>query len=359
MNRIKAFLLTVSFLSALSVSCTNKATVSDAQITTDIQSKLYSDASTRQANVAVAVKDGAVTLSGDVPSSEVELAAMKIANATNGVHGVSDQMKVNTASVAPPLDSDGSSASNLANAPATPQRSASRAVKRSETQYPPVTTPAQTSLSTPAQAPANTVANNSVPMTAPPPVAESTPVAETRPSVPETVTIPAGDRLSVRTIDAIDSGKVSEGQDLRASLEAPLTADGRVIVPAGAPVTLQVSSVQGARRIKGQSELSLRATSLQYRGRTVPLASSVYSEDGKARGKNTALKTGLGAAAGALIGGLAGGGKGAGIGAAAGGGAGFGYNAMTHGAQIKIPAETVLSFRLENALTVPVPRQQN
>ena len=350
MNRVKSSLLTVGVLSAFSIGCASKASLTDAQITTDIQSKLYSDASTRQANVAVAVKDGAVTLSGDVPNADVELAAMKIANGATGVHGVADQMKVMAASAPPPAAVDAVPANNLANAP----KAAPQLARRSEPRYPAVTAPARTepptsNVATPDGMAASPSASPSMPVAAPAP--------EPRPVVPESVTIAAGDRLSVRTIDAIDSGRVSEGQDLRASLEAPLTADGRVIVPAGAPVTLQISSVKGASRVKGQSELSLRATSIQYRGRSFPITSSVYSDEGKARGKNTALKTGLGAAAGALIGGLAGGGKGAGIGAAAGGGAGFGYNAMTHGQQVKIPAETVLSFRLENPLTVPAPQQ--
>ncbi len=350
MNRVRSSLLTVGILSAISAGCASKAPVSDAQITTDIQSKLYSDASTRQANVAVAVKDGAVTLSGDVPNADVELVAMKIANGTAGVHGVADQMRVNSASAVPAPVPEPVPANNLATAP----KAAPEMARRSEPRYPAASPSARAQapvpVSTPATAtPDGMATSNSAPAPAP--------VREARPAVPESVTIPAGDRLSVRTVDAIDSGRVSEGQTLRASLESPLTADGRVIVPAGAPVTLEVGSVKGASRVKGQSELSLRATSVQYNGRSFPITSSVYSDEGKARGKNTALKTGLGAAAGALIGGLAGGGKGAGIGAAAGGGAGFGYNAMTHGQQVKIPAETVLSFRLENSLTVPAPRQ--
>ncbi len=353
MNPVRSSLLAVGILSSIAISCASKAPVSDAQLTTDIQSKLYSDASTRQANVAVAVKDGAVTLSGNVPNADVELAAMKIANGTAGVHGVADQMSVNTASAVPASGSGSAPANNLADAPKT----APEVARRSEPRRSEVANRARAESPVPAAVPVATpdgmAAGNTTTNNAPAPA----PVAEARPAVPESVTIPAGDRVSVRTVDLIDSGKASDGQTYRASLEAPLTADGRVIVPAGAPVTLQITSLRGASRIKGQSELSLQATSVQYHGRNFPISSSVYSDEGKARGKNTALKTGLGAAAGALIGGLAGGGKGAGIGAAAGGGAGFGFNALTHGQQVKIPAETVLSFRLENSLTVPAPRQ--
>ncbi len=125
-----------------------------------------------------------------------------------------------------------------------------------------------------------------------------------------------------------------------------------MIVPAGAPATLQIQSVQAAGRIKGSSELSVRVTSIEYRGKTYEVNSSVYADAGNARGKQTAVKTGVGAAAGAIIGAIAGGGKGAAIGSAAGGGAGFGWNALTHGQQVKIPSETILTFRLAAPLTL-------
>jgi hypothetical protein len=322
MNRAVILWLSVGLWGVLTVGCSNtsnkvatssstdtssNANVSDDSLKTDIQAKLYGDPATKGGHVNVDVKDGVVTLTGDVPSSDVELAAMKIANSTTGVRSVSDQMKVDAtlAQNQPP------SATAPVPPPAVPTPAASEPMRKAE-------------------------------RTAP------------RDVEPTTVTIPAGERLSIRTTDEIDSGKASEGQQYRASLEAPLTSRGRVIVPAGAPVTLVITGVQSAGRIKGNSSLSLKPASLEYRGRNYPITASLYEAEGKARGKNTAIKTGLGAAAGALIGGLAGGGKGAAIGSAAGGGAGFGFNAFTHGPQVKIPSETVLAFRLQAPLTVPV-----
>jgi len=55
---------------------------------------------------------------------------------------------------------------------------------------------------------------------------------------------------------------------------------------------------------------------------------------------------------GALIGGLAGGGKGAGIGALAGGGAGAGGAAFTGNKDVVLPAESALSFKLEQPIEV-------
>lgn len=47
----------------------------------------------------------------------------------------------------------------------------------------------------------------------------------------------------------------------------------------------------------------------EYRGRRYRLSSTLYEEQGKARGKQTATRTGIGAAAGAIIGAIAAGGK--------------------------------------------------
>jgi hypothetical protein len=54
--------------------------------------------------------------------------------------------------------------------------------------------------------------------------------------------------------------------------------------------------------------------------------------------------------AGALIGALAGGGKGAAIGTLAGGAAGAGTQAITAGKKIRVPAETVLTFKTAQPL---------
>ena len=343
MSRANLLVAAVSLAAVFSLGCSsNKMAVADSQITSDIQSKLNSDPATKQGAIGVAVNAGAVTLTGDIPGPDVELAAMKIANSTVGVHSVADQMKVTNASAAiqpPPLP-----AAAPANATAPPVSAAPSASALKPDAMPPVPAPARSEL------PPTDATSQPARSVQPPPVA--------RPLVPAKVTIPVGERLSVRTIDAIDSGKSTEGQAMRASLEAPLVSRGQVIVPAGAPITLQLSGIKGAGRIKGNSELSVQATSLEYRNRNYPITTSVLEQQGKARGKNTGIKTGIGAAAGALIGGLAGGGKGAAIGAGAGGGAGFGLNALTHGQQVKIPSETVLTFQLQSPLTVPAPREQ-
>lgn len=319
MYRLRTGLFLPVFLSILLAGCGAKS-ANDQSIITNIQSKLYADATTKPASIGVAAKDGVVTLSGDVPSSAVELEAMKIANGTAGVRSVSDQMKINNAL-----------AGQLPNAGAPPLAAAAPESYPAASSTPPAAAPPSTPPPVPDAA------------AAPPPSAPAEPVV---------YTIPAGDRVSVRMIDPIDSGRNTAGQTFRASLDSPLVSHGRVVIPAGAGATVLLAEDKGAGRIKGRSAVELRLTSIEHRGRTYQIDSSPYEAVGKARGKNTAVRTGVGAGVGALIGALAGGGKGAAIGSAAGGGVGFGSSALTHGQQIKIPSESVITFRLEAPVSV-------
>jgi hypothetical protein len=312
MNRFQLIGIVAGTLLLFGTACT-KPGPSDDAISNDIKAKLYSDATTKAANINVAVKDGAVTLSGDVPSSDVELEAMKVANAAPGVKGVTDQLKVENAANTPNQLPDAGTP-----APAVPPPAAN----------PPVSQPAPTGA----------------------PVAAAVP---REPPKPRELTVPAGATVTVRMIDSIDSSKNSEGQTFRASLSEPLMSGTRVVIPAGADATVLLTEARGAGRIKGSSSLEVRLASVEDHGQPYKVDTSAVQEAGKGgRGKSTAVRTGIGAAAGAVIGAIAGGGKGAAIGSAAGGGAGLGYNLFTHGQQVKIPSETVLTFTLQTPLTV-------
>jgi hypothetical protein len=351
MYRNRISFATAIALGFLTLACGPKGPT-DQNLTTDIQAKLYANDATKAAKINVAVKDGVVTLSGDVPSSDVELQAMKIANGAPGVRTVTDQMKLNDALAdnLPPAAAAGAAPlpdPPPASAPAPKQTAASGPLPSVPMAEPPAPVPAPQEQAQAAPEPA--------PAPAPAPVAAA-PAPPPPPPQPVTVTIPAGERLAIRMVDAIDTKVNTAGQTFRASLDAPLTSDGRVIVPVGAPVTVLLANSQGAGRIKGQSSVELRLTSLRYRGQDVQVNTSAYEEQGKSRGKQSAIRTGIGAAAGALIGGLAGGGKGAGIGAAIGGGGGAGLQLATHGQQVKIPSETPLNFKLEAPLTLTVKR---
>jgi hypothetical protein len=170
------------------------------------------------------------------------------------------------------------------------------------------------------------------------------------------VTVPAGTRILIRTVNAIDSSKQKAGYRFTASLETNLQADNVVVARRGTSVYGVLSSASSAGKMKGSSELGLELTEIVINGTSYPLLTSTYEIQGKGEGGNTTKKVVGGAGLGALIGGLAGGGKGAGIGALAGAGAGTAVAATKKGQQLSIPSESLLEFRLAQPVDLPVAR---
>jgi hypothetical protein len=168
------------------------------------------------------------------------------------------------------------------------------------------------------------------------------------------ITVPAGTRILVRTVDSIDSTKQKTGYRFTATLETNLQAEDSVVAPRGTTVYGRLAEASSAGRMSGSSELTLELTDIVIKGTAYPLLTSTYEVKGKGEGGNTAKKVVGGAGLGALIGGLAGGGKGAGIGALAGAGAGTAVAASKKGQQLQIPSETLLEFRLQQPVSLPV-----
>jgi hypothetical protein len=170
------------------------------------------------------------------------------------------------------------------------------------------------------------------------------------------VTVPAGTRILIRTVDAIDSTKQKTGFRFTANLETNLQAEDKVVAPRGSTVYGRLAQASSAGRMKGSSQLTLELTDIVINGTAYPLLTSTYEVKGKGEGGNTAKKVIGGAGLGALIGGLAGGGKGAGIGVAAGAAGGTTVAAAKKGEQLQIPSESLLEFRLEQPVSPPVAR---
>ena len=169
-----------------------------------------------------------------------------------------------------------------------------------------------------------------------------------------TITVPAGTRILVRTVDSIDSSKQKTGYRFTATLETNLQVQNTVVAPRGTTLYGRLAQASSAGKMSGSSELSLELTDIVIKGTAYPLLTSTYDVKGKGEGSNTAKKVVGGAGLGALIGGLAGGGKGAGIGALAGAGAGTVASAAKKGQQLQIPSETLLEFRLQQPAPLPV-----
>lgn len=180
--------------------------------------------------------------------------------------------------------------------------------------------------------------------------AMSKPKAE--PEVAKPLIVPAGTVLTVRLGQAVGSKISSPGQTFTATVASPVDVDGKTAIPAGATASGIVVDAKPLGRFKGGAVLQLRLASITVNGSEKSIATSAVTRTEKGKGKRTAVLAGGGAGLGALIGGLAGGGKGAAIGAVAGAGAGTGGAAFTGNKDIVLPAESALSFKLEQPLEV-------
>src|SRR6201997_533674 len=168
------------------------------------------------------------------------------------------------------------------------------------------------------------------------------------------VTVPAGMRLLIRTMDPIDSSKQKAGYRFTASLETNLQAEDTVVAPRGSTVYGRLAEASSAGRMSGSSQLTLELTDIVINGTAYPLLTSTFEVKGKGEGKKTAGKVLGGTGLGALIGGLAGGGTGAAIGALAGAAGGTAVAASKKGEQLQIPSESLLEFRLEQPVSLPI-----
>jgi hypothetical protein len=171
-----------------------------------------------------------------------------------------------------------------------------------------------------------------------------------------TYTLPAGALIPVRSEETIDAAIASEGQTYAAEVTEDVTDDsGAVVIPRGSNAQIIIRSAVRGGRIKGASDLVLDLDSVSVDGRRYRLDTTDVvrkGRDGVGKNRRTAEFTGGGAVIGSIIGAIAGGGRGAAIGAAAGAGAGAGTQIVTRGKSIRIPAETILTFKLETPLRV-------
>ena len=182
----------------------------------------------------------------------------------------------------------------------------------------------------------------------PPPEAPPPPSAASRP--PSGLSIPAGTDISIRTIDAVDSEHDRRGQTYRASVDQPVIVNGQTVIPRGADAVIMLSDAQNSGKIEGRTVLTLELRSITVNGRTYDSTSSPVNRESRSRGSRSAKGIGGTAALGAIIGAIAGGGRGAAIGAGSGAAVGTAAQVMTSGQKVKVPAETLLTFTLQNPI---------
>jgi hypothetical protein len=179
------------------------------------------------------------------------------------------------------------------------------------------------------------------------------PSSSPAPAPEASFTIPAGTVLKVRMIDGVDSEVSQLGQTFQASLDDPVMGqNGETLVARGADVVAKLVEDKQSGKISGRTELTLDLVSIRVQGKMVDLNTEAVTTSSESRTGKSAKVIGGTAALGAILGGIFGGGKGAAIGATSGAGAGAAVQVLTKGQRVKIPAETRLSFTLQNAVKI-------
>jgi hypothetical protein len=333
--KFSLYVTAIALLAILTVGVGCTKAPNDAQLTSDIQTKLASDSGLQGKQLGVKAEGGTVTLTGTVDNDAQRDAAARYAATEPGVKQI-----INNLHVAPPPPAEAAEA-----APPVEETKPSPAPAAKSRRHEPRERRMPSSSSDTTSAPP-------VAAMAPPAPVAVMPSTPPPPPPPKKVTIPSGTTLAVRLVDTIDSETSQQGQTFHATLDSPLAVDGEVVIPSGYDVEGHLVEVKSAGKFAGQSVVALQLDRISAGGKYYSLQTDQYRRQGSSRGKNTAAKVGAGAGIGAIIGAIAGGGKGAAIGAAAGGGLGGGVQAATKGQQIKLPSETVLNFTLQAPVTV-------
>jgi len=165
--------------------------------------------------------------------------------------------------------------------------------------------------------------------------------------------VATGTEIVVRTNESIDARHPSDSRIYTAVVDQDVRdRSGRVVIPRGADAELIARDMSDDEIV-----LDLESVNVDGRRYTVDTASQSVTateerREGVGANKRTGKYVGGGAVIGSIIGAIAGGGKGAAIGAATGAGAGAIGQTVTRGGNVRLPSESVLTFRLDRPLMV-------
>jgi hypothetical protein len=165
--------------------------------------------------------------------------------------------------------------------------------------------------------------------------------------------IPPGTNISVRTNETIDVRQAGGGRIYYGSVDRDVRdASGNVAIPRGAEAELMVREVGARDRALDLESVTVNGRRYSVRREEVVGETGREQRQGVGKNERTAKYVGGGALLGTIVGAIAGGGKGAAIGAIAGGAAGAGAQTYTRGERVMVPAESIVTFRLGQALYI-------
>ncbi len=199
-------------------------------------------------------------------------------------------------------------------------------------------------------------ASSGAPASAPSPAPAPAPQPP-QPSLPSTLTIKPGTYITVRLNQALSSDRNQPGDAFAATLVKPVVVDGVVVAERGQTVGGRVAESQKAGHISGVSRLGVQLIDLPVvTGEQVPIQTQLVSRTGPTSvGQDAGAIAGT-TAFGAAVGAAAAWGTGAAIGAGAGAAAGLIGVLVTRGHPTIIPPESVLTFRIDQPVTISTER---
>jgi hypothetical protein len=164
--------------------------------------------------------------------------------------------------------------------------------------------------------------------------------------------IDVGTTITVRTNERINASN-SDGRVYSGQVEQDvIDRGGDVAIPRGSNVELLIRNTSS-----NQVVLDLESVSVNGQLYGIQSQDSIISSqqaDGLGANKRTGAFVGGGALIGAIIGAIAGGGKGAAIGGGIGAAGGAGTQLLTRGRSVNVPAESLVTFRLQRQLQTAI-----
>jgi hypothetical protein len=170
--------------------------------------------------------------------------------------------------------------------------------------------------------------------------------ASAQSSAPQTatITVPAGTRLVVRTIETVDTRQHGAGHRFRGQLEGALVVDGVTVAPSGTFVYGTIVSASQAGNVVGSSNLSIEFSDMMIDDVLFPIATTALKAQSQGEGGRTVRRSARAAAVGGLIDGSKGARTGAKVGA--------GVSILTSGSSINVPRGTLLETTLRIPLVI-------
>lgn len=168
------------------------------------------------------------------------------------------------------------------------------------------------------------------------------------------ITVPEGTMLDVVLNQSISTAENRSGDSFEAKITSPVVLGEKTVIPKDAIVKGHIVDVEPSGRLKGVAHLELTLDTVEVNGQSYEIATDDWGRRGKNHNKRNGILIGGGAGFGAVVGGVAGGPVGAAIGSSVGAGAGTAGAAYTGKKDIRVPAETTLSFQLMRPVTIPV-----